>query len=82
MSWADVVARAKALRPPGRFRRGRPKIGIEQVLEIRAVHIPRHPAAGAPAMARRFGVTTETINAIVRRSTFTWIPPLEELGHG
>lgn len=82
MSWADVVARAKALRPPGPSRRGRRRLTVEQVLEIRAVHIKRHPLCGASALARRFGLDSSSVTAVLRRDSYAWIPPLKELGHG
>ncbi|MGG1947049.1 hypothetical protein AB1286_19905 [Trinickia sp. NRRL B-1857] len=52
------------------------KLTDQDVLVIRAVHIPRSPRFGSVMLAQLFGVSQPTIDRVVKRQTYRHLHPL------
>ena len=52
------------------------KLTDQDVLVIRAVHIPRSPRFGSVILAQLFGVSQPTIDRVVKRETYRHLHPL------
>ncbi|MEX3789631.1 hypothetical protein [Paraburkholderia sp. BR14374] len=52
------------------------KLTAQQVLVIRAIHIPRSPLFGSVVLAGVYGVSQVTIDRLIKRATYRELHPL------